>query len=104
MVFADLTPCLHTAVFGTFGEPVVVNGVKATGIFMAVYESVDVSTGVPISSARPALEVTERDLPDGVEEGDAVTVRGVSYVVADVQPDGHGMLKLFLHKAGNHDG
>jgi len=103
MVFADLTPGLHSVVFGTFGEPVVVNGVKTTGIFMAAYESVDVSAGVPVSSVQPVLELREKDAP-GVEEGDAVTVRGVFYVVADVQADGHGVLKLFLHKAGNHGG
>lgn len=102
MAFADLTMGLHAAVFGTFGEPVVVNGVPATGIFMAAHESVDVSTGIPVSAVQPVLEVKERDLPDGVDEGDTVNVRCVSYVVADVQPDGHGVLKLFLHRM-NHD-
>ncbi|WP_298034809.1 hypothetical protein [uncultured Desulfovibrio sp.] len=102
MAFADLTTGLHAAVFGTFGEPVVVNGIPATGVFMAAHESVDVSTGTPVSTVQPVLEVKERDCPD-VEEGDAVNVRGVAYVVADVRPDGHGILKLFLHRT-NHDG
>jgi hypothetical protein len=103
MAFADLTVGLHSAVFGTFGEPVVVNGVPATGVFMAAHESVDVSTGTPVSTVQPVLEVKERDFPDGIEEGDVVNVRCVSYVVADVRPDGHGVLKLFLHKAHHDD-
>ena len=103
MAFADLTTGLHSAVFCIFVEPVVVNGVSATGVFMAAHESVDVSTGMPVSTVQPVLEVKERDFPVGIEEGDAVNVRCVSYVVADVQPDGHGVLKLFLHRR-NHDG
>jgi len=102
MVFADLTPGLHSAVFRSFGEPVVVNGVAVTGIFMVAHESVDVSTGVPVSTVQPVLELREKDA-SGVEEGDAVVVRGVSYVAVDVRPDGYGVLKLFLHKVGSHD-
>jgi len=101
MSYTDLTADMYAAVFGTFGEPVVVNGVAATGIFKVAYESVDVSTGVPVASVQPVLELREKEAPD-VEEGDAVAVRGMSYVVADVHPDGYGVLKLFLHKAGTH--
>jgi hypothetical protein len=104
MAFPDLTPGLHSAVFSVFGEPVVVNGVTATGVFTAAHEAVDVSAGVPVSSTQPVLEMREQDMPEGIEEGDAVTVRGVSYVVADVRPDGYGVLKLLLHKASKHDG
>jgi hypothetical protein len=103
MAFADLTLGVHAAVFGIFGEPVVVNGVPATGIFMAAHESVDVSTGISVSTVQPMLEVRECDFPNGVEKGDAVNVRCVAYVVADVQPDGHGVLKLFLHRTRHED-
>lgn len=98
MSFAVLTRQLHTTVFDTFGEPVIVNGIPMTGIFMAAHEAVDVSTETPVSTVQPVLEVRTKDLPDGVEESDSVEVRGLSYVVADVQPDGYGILKLLLHK------
>jgi hypothetical protein len=103
MAFAELTKGMFPVVFGVFGESVIVNGLTVTGIFMAEYEAVDVSTGVSVSTVQPVLEIREKDVPDGVEEGDAVNVRSVSYVVADARPDGYGVLKLFLHKAGNHD-
>jgi hypothetical protein len=105
MSFADLTKTMHGAVFGSIGEPVVVNGTAVTGIFKADYEALDVSSGVPVSTVQPVLEVREYELLDGVEEGDAVVVQGKTYVVADVRPDGHGVLKLFLHKSGGiYDG
>jgi hypothetical protein len=102
MSFADLANGMHGAVFGSIGEPVYMNGIAVTGIFKAEHESVDVSTGVPVSSVQPVLEIREKDAP-GVEEGDSVVARGIPYVVTDVRPDGHDVLKLFLHKAGSHD-
>ena len=69
---------------------------------MAAHEAVDASTGVPVSTVQPVLELQEQDVPGGLEEGDAVMIRGISYVVADVRPDGHSILKLFLHKADNY--
>ena len=38
------------------------------------------------------------DLPATPTEGDAVTVQGALYLIVDVRPDGHGFLKLMLHK------
>lgn len=104
MVFADtVQSLLYPAVFSTFGEPVIVNGSLMTGIFTAAYEGVDVSTGVSVSTVQPVLEVREQDFPHGVEEGDAVIVRSLAYVVADTRPDGHGLLKLFLHKVNSYE-
>ena len=34
-------------------------------------------------------------------EGDAVTVQGQLYLIVEVRPDGHGFLKLLLHKGGS---
>jgi len=102
MSYKKLTAGMYATVFDVFGEPVSVNGVAATGIFKAEYEAVDVSTGVPVSTVQPVLELREQDAR-GVEEGDMVVANGMAYVVADVRPDGYGVLKLFLHKASNHD-
>ena len=48
----------------------------------------------------PVLEVRQTDLPAIPTEGDAVTVQGVLYLIVEVRPDGHGFLKLMLHKGG----
>lgn len=104
MAFADtVESLLHPAVFDTFGEPASVNDTVLTGIFTAAHEGVDVSTGVPVSTVQPVLEVRKQDLANGVEQGDPVTVRGLGYVVVDVRPDGHGTMKLFLHRADYGD-
>jgi len=49
----------------------------------------------------PVLEVRQVDLPATPTEGDAVTVQGVLYLIVEVRPDGHGFLKLMLHKGGS---
>ncbi|GHV50512.1 hypothetical protein FACS1894168_1720 [Deltaproteobacteria bacterium] len=103
MSYADLTKIMHGAVFSTIGEPVIVNGKTVTGIFRAEHEAVDVETGVAVSSVQPLLEVRESDLPETVDDGDPVIIRGLAYVVADARPDGFGVLKLFLHKIGGQD-
>jgi hypothetical protein len=74
MSFTNLTAGLHTTVFEVFGESVIVNGFAMAGIFKAEYESVDVSTAVPVSTVQPVLEIRKKDAPD-VEEGDPVVVR-----------------------------
>lgn len=105
MAFAELSAAMFPTVFALFGEPVTVRlgdesaETLVTGIFRAEAESVDLSTGVPVSTVQPLLEIRELELPQGVDEDDHVTVRGQTYRVVDVRPDGHGTLKLFLHKA-----
>lgn len=105
-VFADLTRALSATVLATFGEPVVfhlegqVAPIDGTGVFTAVHQEVDASTGVAVSAVQPMLEVVAANLPGPPSEGDAVTVQGVLYLIVDVCPDGHGFLKLMLHKGG----
>lgn len=112
MSFADLTQTMSTVVFGVLGEPVTLLRENAdpcivTGLFKADHEIVDVSTGVAVSTMQPVLEVQAVDVPggvDGIEEGDHVEVQSMRYLIVDVQPDGHGTLKLFLHRAGHKTG
>lgn len=68
------------------------------GIFDAAHLSVDVGSGVPVSSTNPILTCRSADLTNGGKEGDRLTIDGVDYLVRDVQPDGTGMTVLELEK------
>ena len=108
-VFGDLTQAMSAIVLTTFGEPVVFHiegqpqALASRGVFTAMHQEVDASTGVSVSSVQPVLEVRLVDLPATPTEGDAVTVQGVLYLIVEVRPDGHGFLKLMLHKGGGHE-
>lgn len=108
-VFGELTRAVSSIVLTTFGEPVVfhiegqTDALPGRGVFTAVHQEVDASTGVPVSMVQPVLEVRQADLPATPTEGDAVTVQGVLYLIVEVRPDGHGFLKLMLHKGGGHE-
>jgi len=105
-IFGDLVRSVSSAVLATFGEPVVFHlegqaeALPGRGVFSAAHQEVDTSTGVPVSSVQPVLEVRQADLPATPTEGDAVTVQGVLYLITEVRPDGHGFIKLMLHKGG----
>lgn len=108
-VFGEMTKALSAIVLTTFGEPVVFHlegrgaSIDSTGVFTAMHQAVDPGTGVAVSSVQPLLEVVAANLPRAPSEGDAVTVQGVLYLIVDVQPDGHGFLKLMLHRGGGHE-
>jgi len=108
-VFGDLTRAMSAIVLTTFGEPVAFHiegraeALPGLGVFSAAHQEVDASTGVSVSMVQPVLEVRQADLPATPTEGDAVTVQGVLYLIVDVRPDGHGFLKLMLHKGGVHE-
>jgi len=105
-VFGEMTKALSAIVLTTFGEPVVFHiegqpeALPGRGVFTAMHQAVDASSGVAVSTVQPVLEVRQADLPAMPTEGDAVTVQGVLYLIVDVRPDGHGFLKLMLHKGG----
>ena len=105
-VFGEMTQALSAIVLTTFGEPVVFHlegqtaPIESTGVFTAMHQAIDASTGVAVSTVQPLLEVVAANLPGPLTEGDAVMVRGVLYLIVDVRPDGHGFLKLMLHKGG----
>lgn len=109
--FEHLTRAMSTTVLATFGEPVVFfmedgTQIKGQGVFSAVYQEASVrpggqaSTGIGVSTVQPVLEVVATHLPAQPTEGDEVGVRGLRYLIVDAQPDGHGFLRLFLHKNG----
>jgi hypothetical protein len=69
------------------------------GIFDAAHLSVDVTSGIPVSSSNPIFTCRTIDLTSGGSEGDRLTIGGVDYLVRDVQSDGTGMTVLELEKA-----
>jgi hypothetical protein len=71
-----------------------------SGVFEANHVGLDPDTGVQVRSTQPALLIQGSALPMDPQQGDEVDVRGVSYVVRDPQPDGHGGWLLLLHRAG----
>jgi hypothetical protein len=105
-VFADLSRAMSAIVLTTFGEPVLFHlegqaeALPGRAVFTAAHQAVDARTGVPVSMIQPVLEVRQSDLPAIPTEGDAVTVQGGRYLIVEVRPDGHGFLKLLLHKEG----
>lgn len=54
-----------------------------------------------ITTRNPMLDVRASQVPDGVVivQGGTFQVRGVTYAVADVRPDGMGLLVLRLEEA-----
>ena len=91
---------LNTAVVGVFAEPVTITGstgtVEARGIFDSRHFEVQGSEGdVGISELVTTLAV---DLIETgpVMVGDTVAARETTYRVADLRPDGQGMVVLDL--------
>lgn len=105
-------------VMGIFGEGVPDDATKASwplytprglaafrladAVFDAEYEQVDVNPGdgTVSTSRRPVLGVRRSLFPRPPAQNDAVFIpkTGKTYVVRDVQPDGHGHDKLMLQE------
>ncbi len=69
-----------------------------TGVFDGVSLEVDVGTGLAIQSTEPALTVRLAALAVQPTEGDAITVRGTNYTIAEIHPDGQGDARLKLEE------
>ena len=106
-----LGPCMAT--FGdtvtytpAAGQPVQITGVfdeeylEVTPMGAGPFSSTELlSLGAPggITSARPVLGVQLSQFQVPPVQGDTLVVRGDSYIVKEVQPDGHGGAKLLLN-------
>lgn len=87
----------------TFGEDVVYTpqgqpAVNMTGIFDELYEGVDPNTNAIITSRQPILGIRDSDLGLTPRQDDQVLVRGILYRVKEVETDGQGGSRLYLHK------
>ena len=86
-----------------FGEAVVytpsgLSSVSITGIFDNLYEVIDPNTGAIITATQPILGLRNSDLAQLPRQDDTLNVRGQDYRVKEVQVDGQGGSKLFLHE------
>jgi len=74
------------------------DAVSLQGIFTADYYAALEGGELQVASTKPAVSLPVADVPNAAQ-GDGVTVQGTAYTVAEVQPDGMGMVALILHEA-----
>lgn len=92
-VLGDSDPVTYTTKGGTV--------VSLNGIFETPTMQLDEGTGSAGQiHEMPKLAVAEADLPAGRAQGDSVAIKGQSYIVRAVLPDGHGMVELLLDRIG----
>ena len=72
--------------------------VTMTGIFDDFYEGVDPNTGAIVTSQQPIVGIKDADLGQTPRQDDQVLIRGILYRVKEVQTDGQGGSRLYLHK------
>lgn len=89
-----------------FAEPVTfVPAVGAplaiAGVFDEAYREVDLAGGMAVTTEHPLLGVRVSAFPTLPLQGDQVIVpsRNKTYVIREVQIDGHGSAKLLLNEA-----
>ena len=92
-------------VIGVFGQPAVYTqagtNYPLSGVFDEAYASVDVSSGQPVTTWSPCFGFNVSDLPVTPRQKDRLTITatGQTYIVRNVQPDGHGWCRLLLNLA-----
>lgn len=87
MAFAEILP----GYFTDFGVDAVVGGLTVRGIFDNEYQDV---FGV-VSGTRPMFQCASQDVAD-IVVGDVFELPSGSFSVAEIQPDGTGLTRLFL--------
>lgn len=84
-ISADLDS-LYDATFG-FAESVTGPSGAFLAVFSNEYYQGDAGGSVVISTSLPVMRCRDAD---ALDQGDTVTIRAVSYVVAEAKPDGYG--------------
>lgn len=102
MGWLDTTGQILDRCMDTFGEPITYtpksgSPLETVGIFDNEYQAVDPNTGAIITSLEPVLGVKNANIGQTPRQDDTVLVRGKSYRVKEVQSDGSGGSRLFLH-------
>lgn len=72
---------------------------EITGVFDEAYREVDLLDGPGITTAMPVLGIRLAEFSSPPAQGDQLIVRGQTFVVREVRPDGHGGAKLMLNLA-----
>ncbi|MDP3651052.1 MAG: hypothetical protein Q8R67_05145 [Rhodoferax sp.] len=95
--FAALESRVNNAVFARLSNAVAtVNGVTASAIFDNGYSAGNLG-GMAMASTQPTLALETADVPAS-PVGLSAVVGGVSYTIAEHQPDGTGVSTLFLER------
>lgn len=109
MNFVDLLESADRSVTRILGEksedgaivytPGVGAAVSVNGIFDAAYRREEAGEA-GVSTSEPAVFVRLSDLPsDPRTDTPALVIRGITYGVREVEPDGDGGVRLFLQEA-----
>lgn len=98
---ADRLTFLDADEFGVEASYTPSGGVNAaiTGIFNDPHLEVIVGDAAPVADSQPTFTCRSADLPAaaaGGDAGDTLAVDGITYQVADLQPDGTGMTVITL--------
>ena len=101
MGWTDLATRVQTAGQAVFGETVTFTPAggspeAVTGIFDADHVYQELLGDTMIETTRPVMVVRDAALSQTPVRGDAISVRSVSYVVTEIQPDGQGDQVLIL--------
>jgi hypothetical protein len=91
---------------GVFGEPVTylpaIGSPRAvSGIFDEAYREVDLAGGMAVTTQSPVLGIRTSEYLSLPLQGDQFVVpsRNKTYIVREVQIDGHGAAKVLLNEA-----
>jgi hypothetical protein len=91
---------------GVFGQPVthlpaVGDPQAGSGIFDEAYREVDLAGGMAVTTESPVLGIRTSEFPVLPKQGDQLIVQSVgkTFVIREVQVDGHGAAKLLLNEA-----
>lgn len=86
--------------FAEAGEYIAVPATfRVEGIFSAAHMTALDAEGRGLASTAPVFTMLAADLPPDAEaQGDRLRVRGVTYHIADTQPDGAGLVRLLLEE------
>lgn len=103
MNWPEITDSVLEVCESVFGEPVVytpqgLDPINISGIYDDLYEAVDPNTNTIITSDQPVLGIRNAELGVTPRQGDQVNVRNTDFTVKEVQTDGQGGSKLFLHR------
>jgi len=82
----------RAAILADFGEPIIIGSLTITAIFDDGYEdALGTWVTTPVLTAR-TMDVTS------YARGTALTIAGVSYTIAEQQPDGQGISQVILQR------
>ena len=86
-----------TAFFADFGVSATLNGTAVVGVYDNGY-ALGAAGMLGVASTQPTLTLPTAQVPAN-PVGQPVAVAGKSYLVAEHQPDGTGISRLFLEAA-----